>query len=476
MKKSILIILATALFLSPQVKAQFTVDAEVRPRGEIFYNKKKLPIKDVSKAVFSISQRTRINTGYKSKWIDIYVSLQDIRTWGNAPQLTSVSGATTWLHQAYGVGHITKWLDIKFGRQEINLDDARIMGNVGWAQQARSHDAALLQFKPDGKTKIDFGVAYNPTKVTTPGGNYKTFQYLWLNRKFGKVQASVLFLNNGKQVTSTLATDSVEHVTYTPTDTISNWVGFNQDKVYFTQTIGTRVGYAGEKFSAFGAFYYQLGNNGGFSAVANDSISDVTITKRKTNAMLARLDVMGKLGPVTLSGGYEYQSGNSQVSPVAGEDRAFSPFYGTNHKFNGLADYFYVGNHFGSVGLHNAFLGVKFAHKGFWIGATGHYFAAAGDVADLTTGTAMKSSLGGELDILLGYKVSPTLIFAAGYSQVFASNTLKTLRGADPNNGIAVSDVSSNGSWGFIQVIFKPKLFNSDNYQLKKKEAAKKAG
>ena len=183
---------------------------------------------------------------------------------------------------------------------------------------------------------------------------------------------------------------------------------------------------------------------------------------------------MGKVGPMVLSGGYEYQSGNSQVNPVAGEDQSFSPFYGTNHKFNGLADYFYVGNHFGSVGLHDAFIGAKFVHKGFWLGATGHYFAAANDVADLTLGAAMSSSLGGELDITLGYKVSPSLIFAAGYAHVFATNTLKTLRGADVANGVAVSDISSNGSWGFIQVVFKPKIFNSENFM--KKQAEKKAG
>ncbi len=30
---------------------------------------------------------------------------------------------------------------------------------------------------------------------------------------------------------------------------------------------------------------------------------------------------------------------------------AFTPLYGTNHKFNGWMDYFYVGNHGSSIGL-----------------------------------------------------------------------------------------------------------------------------
>lgn len=470
MKKSVLIVFASLFFLSQQVLAQFTLDAEVRPRGEVYYNKKTLPNTDGDKAVFAISQRTRLNAGYKSKWVDVYISLQDIRMWGSTPQLASTSGATTWLHQAYGVGHIAPWFDIKFGRQEINLDDARIMGNVGWAQQARSHDAAVFQFKPMKKMKLDVGVAYNPTKVSTPGGNYKTFQYLWWNGNFGKVKASILFLNNGKQVTNTLGADSLMFIA--PTTMYTSYVQYSQDAVYFTQTLGFRAGYEAEKFSVFGAFYYQMGHNGGNTIVATDSVDGFSITRRNTSAMLARLDVSGKAGPMVLSGGYEFQSGNNQINPSA-DDQAFSPFYGTNHKFNGLADYFYVGNHFGSVGLHDAFIGAKFVHKGFWLGATGHYFAAAGSVADLTTGNAMSSSLGGELDLLIGYKVSPSLIFAAGYSHVFASNTMQNLLvSRAPTRTVA--DMSTNGSWGFIQVVFKPKLFNSANFA--KKQAEKKAG
>ncbi len=466
--------MASAFFISPQVKAQFTLDAEVRPRGEVTHSKKMLA-GPKEEAVFGISQRTRLNTGFKSKYVDLYVSLQDIRMWGGTPQLASTSGATTWLHQAYGVAHVASWLDLKLGRQEIILDDHRIFGSVGWAQQARSHDAAIFKFKPDDKTKIDFGVAYNPNKlISTPAGNYKTFQYLWLNRKFGKFQASILFLNNGKQVTNTLGADSLMYISPTTTDT--SYRQYYQDAVYFTQTMGFRAGYAAEKFSAFGAFYYQMGNNGGNAiAVTSFSTPGFSITKKKTAAMLARIDLSGKLGPVTLSGGYEYQSGNSQVTPDV-RNQAFSPFYGTNHKFNGHMDYFYVGNHFGSVGLHDAFLGAKFTHKGFWVGATGHYFAAANDVADPTLGTKMNSGLGGEIDLSLGYKVSPALIFVAGYSHMFGTPTLKKLMvdRVDPITNPQVSDFSGNGSWAFLQVIFKPKLFNSDNF--KRKQQEKKEG
>ena len=470
MKRSLLIALTGALFLSTTVKAQLTIDAEVRPRGEYNSGYKKLATAGQD-AVFGISQRTRLKFGYKSEWVDVYVSLQDIRMWGSAPQLTTANGSTTWLHQAYGVGHVAKWLDIKLGRQEIILDDHRIFGSVGWAQQARSHDAAVFQFKPDDKTKIDVGVAYNvPTtattmtanangsissktaNVSTPAGNYRTLQYLWFNRSFGKVKASVLFLNNGKQI---IKSDSVTH-----TDSGTK-LYYDQDAIYFTQTLGARLGYAAEKIQVFGAVYYEMGNSGGYSAVANNAIDDITITRKKVDAILARLDVSGIVGPITLSGGYEFQSGNSQINPGTA-DKAFSPFYGTNHKFNGLMDYFYVGNHFGSVGLHDAFFGLKFKKNKFWTGATAHYFLAGNDVADAANpGAAMSSGLGAEIDFLLGYNINPKFGVLLGYSHLFATETLVALKGGQakqPHN------------WGFLMITYKPRIFDSSNYQLKQKK------
>lgn len=464
MKVTHIITLIICLALATQVQAQFQIDAELRTRGELYNGYKALSSKN-QEAGFSISQRTRLNFGYTSKWADLYVSVQDVRIWGNNPQLTVGSGASTWLHQAYAVGKLAKWVDVKIGRQQIVLDDHRIFGSVGWAQQARSHDAAVLRFYPDSKTKIWVGAAYNQTAANLVGTlyttqrNYKTMQFLWANRSFGKVKASILFLNNGLQVN---ANDSLA---FLGTGTSTNMVSYSEKATYFSQTIGFRAGYDGAKFKAFGAFYYQLGNNGAFKIDStNTSASgEFSIDRTNLNAMLARIDLLGKVGPVTLTGGYEYQSGNSQVNPDA-DDQAFNPFYGTNHKFNGLMDYFYVGNHAKSVGLHDAFLGVKFTHKGFFIGATAHYFLAASDVNDPNNlGTAMNSGLGAELDIVTGYKFNKEVSILAGYSNMFGTSTMEALRGGD-------KDALSN--WAFLMITFKPVLFNSENFMKKLKEKA----
>lgn len=462
MKASNAIVLFICLMIGSQAKAQFKVDAELRTRGEVYHGFKALATKN-QETGFSISQRTRLNFGYDSKWAELYVSFQDVRIWGDNPQLTIGGNGSTWLHQAFAVGKLAKWVDIKVGRQEIILDDHRIFGNVDWAQQARSHDAALLRFYPDSKTKILLGAAYNQTApnligtlYTTPS-NYKTMQFLWVNRSFGKVKMSLLFLNNGLQVN---ANDSLD---FLGTSSSSNTISYSEKATYFSQTIGVRGGYDGEKFKAIGAFYYQLGNNGAFKIDStNTSTSgEFAFNRTKLNAMLARIDLMGKLGPITLDGGYEYQSGNSQVNPST-NDQAFNPFYGTNHKFNGLMDYFYVGNHAKSVGLHDAFLGVTFTHKGFFIGATAHYFIAANDVKDKNNPAAtMNSALGAELDILTGYKFNDEISILAGYSNMFGTSTMEAIRGGN-------KDALSN--WAFLMVTFKPLLFNSDNFMQKLKE------
>ena len=462
MKVRHIITFASCLLIGTQAFAQFQIDAELRTRGELYHGYKALASTN-QEAGLSISQRTRLNFKHESKWAELYVSFQDVRIWGNNPQLTVGSGGSTWLHQAYGIGKIAKWVDIKIGRQQIVLDDHRIFGSVGWAQQARSHDAAILRFYPDSKTKIWVGAAYNQTApslvgtlYTTPR-NYKTMQFLWVNRNFGKVKASLLFLNNGLQIN---ANDSMA---FLGTDGAPNMITYSEKSTYFSQTIGIRAGYDGDKFKAFGAFYYQLGNNGAFTidSSGTDVSGEFEFTRTKLNAMLARVDLLGKLGPITLTGGYEYQSGNSQINPSA-NDQAFSPFYGTNHKFNGLMDYFYVGNHAKSVGLHDAFLGVKFKHKKFFIGATAHYFLAANDVNDPNNmGTAMSSGLGAELDIITGYKFNNEVSILAGYSNMFGTSTMEAIRGGDK---------SALSNWAFLMITFKPVLFNSKNFMQKLKE------
>lgn len=397
--------------------AQVTVDAEIRPRFEYRHGFKTLFPDNADPAAF-VSQRTRLNVGYTFENLDFYISLQDVRVWGDVPQLNTSDKNGLAIHQAWAKIKLDSDFALKLGRQEIVYDDSRIFGNVAWAQQARSHDVALLQYKK-GTSKFDVGFAFNQdgeslTGTTLTTNTYKAFQYFWFHKDWEKFSASFLFLNNGMQFIDAANAD-------------------NNDTRY-SQTLGTHMKYAKGKFNFTGNFFYQFGND-----VADNDLS----------ASLLGLDISYKASDKTKLGlGIEVQSGNDNGAPSNGENKAFSPFYGTNHKFNGLMDYFYVGNHFNNVGLQDIYVSTNFTlNKKSNLLFTYHNFAAAADLA----GTSDKQ-LGSELDIVYSYKLQKDISLKMGYSQLFASEGMEILKGNTDDN---------TNNWGWVMLTIKPSLFTS---------------
>jgi len=409
--------------MSIDMMAQLTFSGEFRPRSEYRHGFKSLSATGQD-AAFFIDQRARLNVDYKTKGYRFFLSMQDVRVWGSQRQLVVNDGATTTLHQAYAEVFLHENISLKAGRQEIIYDDHRIFGSVGWAQQARSHDAAIFKVK-NGDFKADIGLAFNQnaaglvgTKYTV-GGSYKTFQYLWLHQDLDKINFSVLALNLGQQV--------------------KNPKGDYIDGVNFAQTAGTRIGYKADKLSANLALYYQGGKLG-------DSVGT------KLNANLIGLDLAYKVtDQVTLGAGFERLSGTSQIDAAEGSN-AFTPYFGTNHKFNGVMDYFYVGNHIQSVGLQDIFLTLKYKKGSFNIGADGHYFMAAADVND-GADKAMSPGLGTEIDLYLGANLAEGVALKMGYSQMFGTDTMQKLKGG-------ATDEMSN--WAYMMVIVKPTFLKKE--------------
>jgi len=325
-------------------------------------------------------------------------------------------------------------LSLKIGRQEIIYDDHRIFGSVAWAQQARSHDAAVFRVKQDAIT-LDLGLAYNQdqpqlkTTYYTNPKNYKAMQYLWFHYDvIESFKASLLFLNNGLQ--GPLTGNPVDH------------------KINYSQTMGGRLSYAASGLAVNAAVYQQMGKE--------------KSGLEKISAGLYSLDVgYAATDNVKVTAGYEYQSGNSQVIPDA-KNRAFNPFYGTNHKFNGLMDYFYVGNHTNSVGLQDIYLALDASAGKFKANLSPHAFMSANEVADPLSGTAMESYLGTEIDLELSYNVSPQVGISGGYSHMIGSSTMEVLRGGDRN------EISN---WAWLMITVKPTFFTT-----KKEEAPAPAG
>lgn len=498
MKLSKKILVGAMLLISAPTFAQFTLDAEIRPRFEYRHGFSTVADSAQDAAAF-VNQRTRLNFGYKNEGYIFKISVQDIRTWGSQPQTIGAAsaqnndGAYIAVHEAWGEALLNEFWSIRFGRQEIAYDDHRIFGDLAWAQQSRAHDAAIIKFKKP-KTIVDLGFAYNQDKAANFGrdakfGTYKAMQYLWLNQKFNEsFSASVLALNLGKEQ---LNFDSSG---VTP-------VGYYTDN--YAQTLGTRLLYKKNKLMVAGAFYYQMGTDADRNNVLRDRDGEYN---RTVEAMNYRLDVSYNITEkIIFTAGYEHLSGQSQTDTNLTYKRinhSFTPHFGTNHKFNGYMDHFYVGNHINNVGLNDIFFGLKYKTEKFWVAADAHLFSAPVDVwdgykfnkdlsiaskalADATTpeqidaATAdlkkvndnkyskykMEKNFGTEIDITFGFDLAKGVGVQAGYSVFIDTETLAYLKGVTykPNNTNAGQGRTDQmNSWGWLMLTFKPKFITGE--------------
>lgn len=417
MKKSYFVLFLIWLFTT-QVSAQFKVDAEIRPRFEYRHGFGTLFPNNADPSAF-VSQRTRLNTAYENDYLRFYVSVQDVRVWGDVPQLNKTDNNGLGLFQAWGEILFSKETSLRLGRQAVDLDDQRIFGSVAWAQQARSHDMALFRYQKNNHS-LQLGAAYNQDGESNTGNlltvqnTYKTLQYGWYHRNWDRLAASFLFLNNGQQYTDTINADN--------------------NTTRFSQTLGTHLKSSNQKLGWWANLYYQFGND-----VNSNGIS----------AYLIALEGSYKINPKfsVLLGG-EVLSGNDGGAPSDGKNKAFAPLYGTNHKFNGLMDYFYVGNHANNVGLIDLYLGanISLGEKSS-LYARIHNFSTAADLV----GTD-KKQLGVEADFVYTYKFKKDIILNAGYSQLFAAEGMEVLK----NN----FDENAN-YWGWVMLTIKPTLYQS---------------
>jgi hypothetical protein len=138
------------------------------------------------------------------------------------------------------------------------------------------------------------------------------------------------------------------------------------------------------------------------------------------------------------------------------DDKAFKPLYGTNHKFNGWMDYFYVGNHMSSVGLLDIFIPLNFKKNKFSASLIPHFFQSAEDIYSMGDDGNMKdfsNGLGTEIDLVAGYAVAPNVVIRAGYSQLFATESMQVLKGGNYEN---------TNNWAWVMIDFKPTFFKTD--------------
>lgn len=416
MKKIIYTSLWVLLFPVLLSAQQVNVSAELRPRYENKNGYSTL-LKLGEKGASFISQRTRLNLNYQQDNFKVRISLQNVRVWGDVGTLSSQDKSSSF-HEAWAEFSVADYFDLKLGRQEIIYDDSRIFGNVGWAQQARSHDAIIAKFKASDNGKLDIGFALNNDSqagiksIYSNVAGYKTFQYLWYHTKMNNFGISILALNNG-----------IEHLDVN-----------NEADISYSQTFGPRITYKKNNLSFNAAAYLQTGK--------------VVTTPISASYYAANVNFK-TTSEFNLGFGFEYLSGKD-TNDASTDLKSFNPIFGTNHKFNGWMDYFYVGNHINSVGLIDINAVVSYTKDKFSAKLVPHIFKSAADIYNGVT--KMESNLGTEIDFTIGYKVAKNIQFNAGYSQMFGTTSLEQLKG-----GVS----TKSNSWTWFMLTFKPTFYSS---------------
>jgi hypothetical protein len=421
------VITAFITFFTLHTSAQFRIGGQLVQRGEYRHGYGKL-IEDSLDASAFISQRFRLEGSYKMEKLNFYMSIQDIRTWGNTPQIKISDGLLS-VHEAWGEISIDSSWSFKLGRQELNYDNARFLGNLDWALQARAHDFALLKFERK-TSKLHIGAGYNQDGESLSGNTYlmtnqyKNALFARYEKKFKHVELSLLFWNNGLQF---VAYDSTGKKII-------------KRETRFTQTFGIptlKYKLSNTTISAFA--YYQIGKD----------INDNNVNAYDVNLQISHLFKLNeeKKQSIRISAGVEMLSGTDN-NDTSKEKSSFSPLYGTNHAHNGYMDYFYVGGrHEKSVGLNDLYLRVRFdLNKDLFTAINLHSFSA--NAATYKGSKKLNPNLGNEIDFCMGYLITPAVSVQGGYSYYFASETLEYL-----SKSVKASEIQH---WAYLMLIIRP--------------------
>ena len=417
------------LFCAKDYAQELKADLQIRPRFEYTNGFGTLLTPTTEHASF-IGNRTRLNLNYGNDKLKMKVALQNVRTWGAVNHLTgglSNANNSFVLFEGWAEYSFTKTFSTKLGRQSLSYDNQRILGGLDWANQGRSFDAALLKYK-GAKSQLDLGFALNsknenkttlrfPTAATFATDlDFKSMQYAWYHTSINKLGVSLLALNLGREYIKSVADKDLETNYY--------------------QTFGTYANYKGKKLAFDFSFYGQTGKIGANNVSAYQSAVNLGYAftpKFKTTL------------------GYEFLSGKNQ-DDLSTDIKSFNPIFGTNHAFNGYMDYFYVGNHIGSVGLQDISLKLEFPIKKVNVTVTPHAFMTASKLVKM--GVEQDSYLGTELDVAAAYKLSKDVSIIGGYSQMFATDSMVFLKG-----GSGLKDTTNN--WAWVMININPQIFSS---------------
>ncbi len=387
-------------------KSPFSLTGEFRPRTELRNNGFSRTALEGADGYFRTDVRAALGAMYKTDNISTFLLLQEVFVMGDRAQTATAGNSNFRVQEAWADIKLYEKSTLKLGRQSIAYDDERILGALDWAQQGRTHDAGVLKYNNVGYS-FDLGFAFNSDGQdnvynTSSSFSYKNMFFAHLNKKFGKFNISLLYLGNEFQ---------------DGTDPDGTGPLLASENKSYLNTMGTHMDFEWDVLKLSANAFLQDGYR----------LNDVKVN----SAYLLSLDAKLKLSNVFGAGiGTEVISGKKDASRMG-----FFPLYGTNHKFNGTMDRFYVGNYANANGLVDFHGGVSANFKHDWtLGLDFLYF---------TEQSLTKDNMGSELDFSFGKKFKGFAL-KGGYSQYFEPSRFTTAK--------------SNQNWAWLMLIVKPKF------------------
>lgn len=416
-KKHILLFSLLLVLGTKPLLAQLKVDAQLRNRLEARHGYQKQAATDAQAAYF-ISQRTRISFTYETDGLQLKLSPQDVRVWGDEQNSSSTGvygeQASLELFEAYAALKTGDKTSLTVGRQQLVYDNQRLLAARNWNQYGLAYDAILFMWNPSDWT-VHAAASWNSTGENSADNFYesdriKSLALLWACYQPDK---------NGSLAFSHLASGQ------TKSDT--------ENKQYFRQTTGVYGKLKQGDWKLSSNFYYQFGKS--------QAGADV-------NAVLFDFESSYKFGKLTPGFGVNYLSGNKKTS---GTDHLFDVLYGSRHGFFGGMDYYrtFSSNTKGG-GLTDAyaFLEWKLSEKTSLKNTCWYFW-----LAQTNENTPDKKALGFENDLLLCYRFSSWGNLESGYFFYLPTESLKTIQ--------SVADTGFS-NYFYLQLSITPQLFNEN--------------
>lgn len=423
-----------ALLFSFGLKAQeadneFNLNAQLVTRGELRAGGFKADSLDKYRRTQFVLGKYRITADYKRSWLEVKLSPQFAGIWGQG-------GANINLYEGWANLQSKNGLFVKIGRQELDYDNERIIGNDDWTMTAPTHDVLKLGY--DGEShKVHLMAAYNQnadsieTGISYYAGGlqpYKTMQTLWYHydtpkKLFG---ISLVGMNIGMQSLNKK----------------------KPDVTYYQQLVGTYMAFRPKYWSLEGEFYYQMGKQE-HGLPIDAFMGSVKATVRPSEKY-------------NIFAGYDHLSGDKFFSvPAEGhfglvhhdKIRGFNAIFGSHHEFYGAMDFFYMKNYYHGFtpGLQNLYIGGNVSPvDDLSLNLAYHYYAIATDLDYLDSKT-----LGHEVDFSASYAFSMAVSVSAGYTYMHGTETMVILQ--------QIQEVTEQRKlhWGWLMLSVKPTLFNT---------------